>query len=310
MKLKKSIVSFFVIGLVYISILWFLDSKKGTFSHLNEFVSFLPQLIALAILSWIVRYIRWVWLLRNAGYHFPVLAGFGAYVAGFAFTATPGKVGELVRIRYFLPFGVPPEVVISAFVFERMSDLLVILCFALLVASHFDFFWMVLFVVFTIIFILIYLIFRPLLLRKVSVVLKLSGWNRSARFTRYLLVGLLFVKHWINIKSIFLSFIFGAVAWGIMAMSFVWLLMLSNVDLGWALSVGTYPLAMLSGAMSMVPGGMGTTEASIIAILWSNGVGLAISSVIAITIRLASLWSAIFAGLLAIFILESRGKGA
>lgn len=54
----------------------------------------MPGLAAVAFASYGLRYARWHWLLRRAGHGVPAMPGFAGYLAGFAFTATPGKVGE------------------------------------------------------------------------------------------------------------------------------------------------------------------------------------------------------------------------
>lgn len=61
-----------------------------------------------------------------------------AYLAGFAFTATPGKVIELICIRYFTRVGVPSNISFSSFIYERSLDLIVVLFLASLVISRVD----------------------------------------------------------------------------------------------------------------------------------------------------------------------------
>jgi len=100
------------------------------------------------------------------------------------------------------------------------------------------------------------------------------------------------------------SFGLGVIAWGIIALSFVWLLNQWSLDIDLLMALAIYPLAMLVGAASMIPGGLGSTEASIVALLWSIEVPIAQGAVIAVTIRLATLWSAILMGAMALFYLE------
>src|SRR5262249_28224138 len=56
-----------------------------------------------------------------------------AYCAGFAYTLSPGKIGEMVRARYYLPLGVPLTKVTAAFFTERLMDLVAIAAMATLV---------------------------------------------------------------------------------------------------------------------------------------------------------------------------------
>lgn len=66
-----------------------------------------------------------------------------------------------------------------------------------------------------------------------------------------------------------------------------------------------YPLALLIGAASMVPGGIGTTEAAIVFLLHSHGATFDTSALAAIGMRLTTLWLAIALGLFAIPTLET-----
>jgi uncharacterized protein (TIRG00374 family) len=65
-----------------------------------------------------------------------------------------------------------------------------------------------------------------------------------------------------------------------------------------------YPLAQLFGAASMLPGGIGTTDAAIVITLHSFGTPLDLAANTAIGMRLSTLWFAIALGFVAIPILE------
>ena len=90
---------------------------------------------AISLVTFALRCARWRWLLRRLGSPVPSIPGAIAYLAGFALTASPAKVGELIRIRYFADLGVPPHRVIAAMVFERTSDIVVLLALALFLAE-------------------------------------------------------------------------------------------------------------------------------------------------------------------------------
>ena len=67
---------------------------------------------------------------------------------------------------------------------------------------------------------------------------------------------------------------------------------------------------MLAGAASMMPGGLGSTEATIAALLTAEGVDLATAGLAAVGIRLASLWFSILLGHISVALLEIRGSKA
>jgi uncharacterized protein (TIRG00374 family) len=67
-----------------------------------------------------------------------------------------------------------------------------------------------------------------------------------------------------------------------------------------------YPLAMLVGAASMLPGGVGTTELTIVLLLGFYGVSTGVATLAAVAIRLATIWFAMLVGFMAVATLEWR----
>src|SRR6478672_8618861 len=58
------------------------------------------QVIALSILSYLARFLRWHRFLSALGHAVPFLRNLEIYLSGFALTLTPGKAGETVRSIY------------------------------------------------------------------------------------------------------------------------------------------------------------------------------------------------------------------
>ena len=78
-----------------------------------------------------------------------------------------------------------------------------------------------------------------------------------------------------------------------------------GIDLSWQHALAIYPLAMLAGALSCVPGGVGTTEAAIVLKLTSLGAPLDKVLTAAIGIRLPHSWLAAAVGKLTMAALET-----
>lgn len=198
MKVRHALVSFGVITFFYLAALIWVDSKNHVFAELPKLISVLPVLMGLSLVSYMVRYLRWYWLLSRAGNKTNIASGFLAYLAGFAFTATPGKVGELVRIRYLIPQGVPPWRVVAAFVYERAVDLIVVLLLATLVIRDKDLFAFA--VGFVVVFLaaLVIAAFSPSLLTKASASLRLYQLKKLARICLILRDALSGCRIWVT----------------------------------------------------------------------------------------------------------------
>lgn len=291
--------AFWLVSLAYVGLLFWLDQGKGRFSQLDELFMTMPMLLGCALVALILRGLRWQWLLARAGHSTGTARGLLAYFAGFAFTATPGKVGELVRIRYLQPMGVPAARVVSAFVFERTLDLLVVLGIALLAAWHWDIFPVVSGFVLLVVSAVLWLVRHPHHFDRLIQLLRGWGFNRVPRMIELIKEGIASSTAWLTPLDLVVSLVMGVAAWGLTAFAFVFLLDQLGISLPLLASLAIYPTAMLAGAASMLPGGLGSTEAVVIALLAGMGVPVSQGAIAAIGIRLATLWFAMFLGLFA-----------
>lgn len=304
MNLRSAVLVFSLVTAAYV-VAFVVMEKEYDGIIVNSFLfSEFPILLLASLLSFFLRYLRWIHLLSRAGESVAFSWGFVAYLSGFAFTATPGKVGELVRIRYFSRLGVEPWKVIAAFVFERVLDLVVVLMLASFLFYEQRFFYPVCIFVFVVLAGLMFFVKCEALLRRMERFLHRRKFIRAATLFRVLRVGLGYCGKWLNVSDIVLSFLLGLVAWSVVSVSFVYLLSALGILGDFWNDFGTYPLAMLAGAASMLPGGVGSTEAAITFLLNSRGVTLNGALLAAISIRISTLWFAMLCGFVAAVLME------
>lgn len=304
MKLGKLAWGYGLIIMIYLTMLLLVDTNKGLFEYLPTAISKLPVLMVFALASFGLRYARWFWLLRWAGSEVPVWRGWLAYLSGFAFTATPGKVGELVRIRYFGRLHVDGSRVMSAFVFERVLDLLVVFCLAALWVADTQMFAVATTFVGTFLIIVGFIIFKPKLLEALSIAFFGNGWLRIGRLLRFIAQAMAGCAVWLRPVPLLSSLLFGFGAWCITALAFVYLLKILQLQVPILAAFTAYPLAMLAGAASMLPGGVGSTEVAIVFQLQWHGIPVANALLAAVVIRLATIWFSVMCGFVSILILE------
>lgn len=306
MKVKKALLSLFLITVIYLSVLIWLDSKNHYFERVDKLFCIMPLLLAFSFVVFLVRYLRWYWLLMQSGYKTKFFMGFLIYFSGFAFTATPGKVGELIRVRYLAPLGIPPSKVVSAFLYERAFDLIVVLMLAALSISRLNVLLIAITFVCAFLGLVALLMFKPLLLTKVALYSRFLHANRLSKLIRTMRDGFVGCRAWINPRDISICTILGLLAWGLTSLIFVYLLNQLDVRILLRDGISIYPLAMLAGAASMLPGGMGSTEATLVGLLSYFGVTVGLSTLAAIGIRIATLWFSIVCGLISLLALEFK----
>ncbi|EEB79557.1 conserved hypothetical protein [marine gamma proteobacterium HTCC2148] len=300
---------FAAFSLLFLTVLYFFgfmwlefdsNHKASGFALLGQT---LPLAAVIIFISFLLRYARWHGLINKAGYSVRISEGLLAYLAGFAFTASPGKAGELVRCRYFSAFGVPVRTTFAAFLYERSMDLLVVLALSALALWASSLFIPAAAFVLLVLGILIAIARWGHWIEKRGILGQESIILSASRFIRG---GVDDCRVWLNPSDLLVSAAMGIMAWSLVCAAFIWVLSFLGIMLPLSLSFSLYPMAMLAGAASMIPGGIGTTEAAIVLLLSSAGVSIEQAALAALGIRVATLWFAMVCGLVSVFILELR----
>ena len=86
-----AIVAFYAIFLIY-SDLNLVKDRLGEFK-----IEFLPHIIGLVVLGWFIIFYRWILLLKHSDIVVPTRENFFIFMAGFALSIIPGKIGELIK---------------------------------------------------------------------------------------------------------------------------------------------------------------------------------------------------------------------
>lgn len=284
----------------------YVDRDTHVFSRLAELPGPLALCTLLILGSFVLRYQRWHRILHAQRHDLPWWDGLRAYIAGFAFTASPGKAGELLRIRYFGDLHVPAHTVLATFIVERGLDLLIITLLGLGAAGLIPAFGGLAALVAACLG-LLYLASRwPALLLQISTVCDRTPGAWIRRTAALLVAAIGSVGPLLRPSILFPGLIVGTMAWLLTALAFTMLCSALGLSLAWPHALGIYPVAMLAGAASFAPGGVGTTEAAAVLMLSAVGASMQTAVAAAIGIRLASLWFAIALGMLAMGSLEIR----
>lgn len=304
MRFGKVLAGYGLILLLYLVVLLMADKSKGFFEYGPAALAQLPVLMSLALLSYGLRYVRWYCLLKWSGYSGPMLKGWWAYLSGFALTATPGKVGELLRIRYFGRLGVSADRVMAAFVFERALDLIVVFALAAIFIADVRMFWVAATFVALFLSVLVVAGLYPEILRRLCFFCVQKKWMRFSRFFEFLANVMQGCRAWIRPWPMVISLMIGAAAWSLTSLAFVYLLERLNIQMPWLAAFSTYPMGMLAGAASMLPGGVGSTEAAIVLQLKWHDIDTSAALLVAVVIRLGTMWFSVFCGFAAILFQE------
>ncbi len=266
--------------------------------HLSRIgIAELLALLGLSLLNYLARALRWRLYTRALALPTGFTQDLRHYLGGFALTITPGRVGELIRLRWIsLETGAPLTQVAPLALVDRAADLasvalLLMLATLLgtaglagavpagLVAA-----------------IVAVLATHPrLTVWGITLAWRITGrWprlfatlRRAARRLRA------FSRPAIVLPALAL----GALGWFAESFAFYLLLGWLGADIGLWGAVAIFLFSMLGGGATGLPGGLGGAEAAMVALLSLKGVPLLVSLPATAIIRLTTLWFAILIGI-------------
>lgn len=263
------------------------------------------SIIGLSSLNIIVRFGRWQYYLVSLGYNINLLRSLQCFIAGFAFTITPAKAGEAVRSLYLKNDGVGYTNSLAALFVERLTDLLAVVLMALAAAYSFeDYRWLVWLAGGITLSILPFV--HSKLVRQL--LLSLSTRYASGRLGAVLgkIIDLIDSSaSLLRSGPLYGGMILSLVAcFSVCFMMYVALNML-GAAISMPLAVGIYATGILVGALSFLPGGIGSAEAVMIGLLVLAGVDLPTATAATLVCRIAALWYSIVLGLGIVLRLET-----
>jgi len=294
---RAIILSLLVAATLYLSAILL----SGTGFHLFGQIGWKTWLLlpVCAFCSYLLRFARWQYFLARAGWRLPPVLHLAYYLAGFALTTTPGKAGETVRSVLLRPHGVPYPTSLACFFSERLLDVIVVAMLAILCAYSLAQLPGFIVVVCAITLGIIPLLHSPILLGSLTALEKRTRGLRLRRFLSHLQHSLHDARDFLAWKPLVLGFILGVLAWTLQGLAFYYLLQSLDFDASLLLALGVYAISLLAGALSMIPGGIGATEASMALLLSAAGAPGQIALVAPIVIRLSTLWFAVGLGIAA-----------
>lgn len=261
-------------------------------------------ILALSLANYALRFVRWHVYLRQLGYAVPLGCSVAYYLGGFAFTTTPGKAGEAVRSLYLKRHGVAYAHSLAALFIERLVDLGAMVLLAAVATIAFENTRWLIVVTAGITIAALSLVRSRTLLRLLGrLSLKLPS-QRLVALAQSFLDLLRSSAILLRAHLLFGGLALGLLSWGAEGLGLYVILVYLDVDTSLALALGIYAVSILAGAASLIPGGLGSTEAVMGLLLILIGAD-AVSAVAATLVcRIATLWFAVLIGFVCIAWLE------
>ncbi len=279
--------------------------------------SFAPGAVALgfalAAANYALRILRWQYYLHCIDVEVPLLESSVVFLSGFTMSVTPGKVGEVFKsLLLYESRGVSMVRTAPIVIAERLTDLIALVLLTALGSLAFEHGVLIagvgavgvscLVAVFA---------YRPLgefflrMAERIPVLAKVSHKLREAYES---------LLNMVHPSGLLLGSAIATVAWGMeCAALYVIVRGFAGTQLPWDAAVFAYAASTIAGAVAMMPGGLGITEAGMTGLLQKLGGSTmepAIATAATMLVRLATLWFAVAIGMVALAIYRVMQRNA
>lgn len=245
--------------------------------------------LLLCLTNYLLRGWRWCMWMAFMGRPMPLVAGLRRYLVGYVFTPTPGNLGEALRGALLARQPLSTTQSLSIFGAERVADLsaLLILCLPAVI-----WWW-----------------------HHMPALVPWAGWVSGLVTLALVLVAavllrsrvLAAIQRWVWLgtslaclrhrSGLWIMLTLGA--WLSQGVAVYLLCRLMGLELEMLTAVGFYAVAMVAGALSALPAGLGGTELALSGLLVLHGADAASALIITFVVRILTLWLAVALGMIA-----------
>tara|TARA_Y100001968_G_C19434214_1_gene758727 strand:+ start:770 stop:1747 length:978 start_codon:yes stop_codon:yes gene_type:complete len=293
-----STLSISLIAIVVYGLIAFSSNSSELINVIIKNTNAIFKVFLLIIIGLSVRFYRWKFIVKQLNLNIPLLGEIKSWLSSQAFLATPGGSGLAIRaILIKEKYGVPIKTLITPLIIERLSDLIAILLLMTL-SFHFTPLSISNFIktnlTANILIIIVLSLLTYVTLKSNRFLYKLFKKLFPKKFTESQYSAYLskLLKN-IYSKKLLISSLIGMVAWALEGIGLTIILKSYKIDNFNALwGIFTHSAGNLIGAISFLPGGLGTAEASMISILTFFKISLPLASASVLMIRLMTLWLA------------------
>lgn len=304
---KKILISIAFGAIVYLgfSVYADLDKLLSVFGNFNWI--WLPVILVLSFMNYIFRFIKWHYYLNILKIKLPYKESFLIFLSAFTMSVTPGKMGEVLK-SYLLKEenGTPVSKSAPIVLAERLTDFvsIVLLC---LIGSYVFNYGRIIILIIGLVFILtiIFLSIRSFSLKMIGILEKISFLKKHTEKIRTAYES---IYQMIKIEPLIIATIISLISWFFECLGFYIVINVfshsSGMEISLLSSTFIYAFSTLIGAIAMLPGGVGVTEASLTGLLVYSKIPKDISVASTIMIRLATLWFAVLVGIVSVFLFQ------
>lgn len=256
--------------------------------------------LCLSLVNYGLRFLRWQYFLGVLGHSVPWASSLRIYMSGFSLTTTPGKTGEAIRSIFLKDHGVPFRQTFGAFLAERLSDLLSVTILASVGLWIYPEARPILLIVVAMLAFIFFAVQNHALLQWLEKLAKKIFTEKFSHIIEFVLESIYSFRSCFSAKVLSTSLCFGITAWVAEAAALFYILHLLGQDISFLTAVFIYGFSLVIGGITLLPGGLGGAEVTMLQLLIMRGVPAPIAVAATLVSRLTTLWFSVFLGLVAL----------
>lgn len=305
-KLQQRLLISLGVGLLVVLLLSLLGDVQAVASSLQQFQwGYLPLILGLTALNYVLRWLKWDYFLRYLKMNDGVstLDSGLLFTAGMIMSVTPGKIGEVFKSYLLKQLNNTPITASAPIVLmERLTDGLAMLLLMALGLTLYP---------------PARPVFAVLLVATVAGILlvqhrwlceRLLAWVATlpagSRIAPRLTVVYDSTRQLLGWRILLIATVISVVSWGCECVAFYFVLVGLGVEGTWLLLLQAtfiFAASTLFGLISLLPGGLGTSEVTSAGLLVAMvGMSLASATAATILIRFGTLWFGVGLGVVAL----------
>lgn len=308
-KVKKGIITYTILGVVIFAALG-IYADFGDLSEKIKFFdfSYLPIILILAPLNYVLRFVKWNYYLKQLKIKIPMKINLPVYVAGLSMTITPAKIGEFFKSYLLKEFSdIDMSKTMPMVLMERVTDGISMIILASLGAVVFSYGYTAIVVcILLIIFFVAAIRIKPFAMFIIRILSKIKFLKRFAHAFENFYTN---TYELTRIDRLGVAVGIGTVSWFFEGLVVFLALKAFGVDFTVLGSVFTVSVSSLVGALSMLPGGLIIAESSIMGVLEVLfDIDKVLASATTIVTRISTLWLGVILGIIGLMVVQRMMK--
>ena len=291
MKYENNFIVIIAVAIAIYALFLFIADYNSISENINRFqIEYLIPILLLVAASWIPLIVKWNYLLKKNGINIPIRKSILIWFSGSALSIVPGQVGELIKSQLIKNiFDVRRSKTLPIIFAEKFYGLIAALIAFIIGNVVFAVNFALIFVTCILIFVTFFFVYyKPVfefILNKVTKIKFFTKYTDNASESYETL------RNSTNLTTSAICIILSFIYWVIISASVYLVFLAFDIEtISFLESISIYTSSIILGIITLIPGGLGVTEGSLVGLLALKGIDVSSALLLVIVIRLVTYW--------------------